>query len=117
MDGDAGPVARPYMVTAGRTRPRGETYFDLIDVVVATRAEPSGTFTAGPEHHRILGLCQRPIVVADLASAIGLPLSLVRVLLADLVYEGLINTVRKAPAGRVTDRRLLQKVLDGLHAL
>ena len=95
MDGDAGPVARPYTVTAGRTRPQGETYFDLIDIVVATRAQPAGTFSAGPEHNRILDLCQHPMVVAELASYIGLPLGVVRVLLADLLYAGLISTKRQ----------------------
>ena len=31
---EAGPVARPYTVTGGRTRPRGTRYFDLVDMVV-----------------------------------------------------------------------------------
>jgi Protein of unknown function (DUF742) len=114
-DEDAGPVARPYTVTGGRTRPRGERHFDLIDIVVATGAEPRRAFSPGPEHRRILGLCQRPTVVADLTAAIGLPLGVVRVLLGDLLYEDLISVSRQAQ--RVTDRRLLQKVLDGLHAL
>lgn len=72
-------------------------------------------FSPGPEHRRILGLCQRPTVVADLAAGIGLPLGVVRVLLGDLLYEDLIIVARQAE--RVTDRRLLQKVLNGLHAL
>ena len=116
-DGDAGPVARPYTVTAGRTRPRGETYFDLIDIVVATGAQPADTFSAGPELGRILDLCQRPVAVAELAARIGLPLGVVRVLLADLLQAGLISTRRQTQERRVTDKRLLQKVLDGLHAL
>jgi hypothetical protein len=116
-DWDAGPVARPYTVTGGRTRPKGETYFDLIDVVVAVGTPSADAFPAGPERSRILGLCQRPATVADLASDIGLPLGVVRVLLADLLYEGLIDMNRQAPARRVTDKRLLQQVLDGLQAL
>jgi hypothetical protein len=115
IDEEAGPVARPYMVTGGRTRPVGERKFDLIDIVVATGARPGPDFSAGPEHHRILGLCQRPLVVAELAAAIGLPLGIVRVLLGDLLHEDLINVFRQAQ--RVTDQHLLQKVLDGLKAL
>ena len=115
INGDVGPVARPYTVTGGRTRPRGEGHFDLIDVVVATGAESRRAFSPGPEHRRILGLCQRPMVVADLASALGLPVGVVRVLLGDLLYEDLIGASRQAQ--RVTDRRLLQKVLNGLNAL
>ena len=64
-DEEAGPVARPYMVTRGRTRPVGERNFDLIDIVVATGTRPRSAFAAGPEHYRILELCQRPLVVAE----------------------------------------------------
>ena len=117
MDWNAGPVARPYTVTGGRTRPRGETYFDLIDVV-ARSSTPADPFAiASPERSRILDLCTNQVTVADLASATGLPLGVVRVLLADLVHEGLIRVTRAATRGRVTDRHLLRQVLDGLNAL
>ena len=115
MDEDAGPVARPYMVTGGRTRPLGERQFDLIDIVWATGAEPRRAFSPGPEHRRIMDLCQRPTVVADLTAAIRLPLGVVRVLLGDLLYEDLVGVSRQAQ--RVTDKHLLQHVLDGLKAL
>jgi Protein of unknown function (DUF742) len=114
LDEDAGRVARPYTVTGGRTRPRGERQFDLIDIIVSTGAEPGGAFSPGPEHRHILDRCQRPTVVADLTAAVGLPLGLVRVLLADLVYEELISVSKQAQR---TDRRLLQRVLDSLRAM
>ena len=116
MDWDSGPVARPYTVTGGRTRPRGERYFDLIDVV-ARSGRPAETFSFSPERSRILDLCRDPITVADLASAIGLALGVVRVLLDDLVHEGLVEVRTMAPRERMTDRHLLKQVLDGLHAL
>jgi len=53
-------------------------------------------------------------VVAELTAAVGRPLGLVRVLLADLLYEDLISVSRQAQR---TDRRLLQRVLDSLKAL
>jgi hypothetical protein len=55
--------------------------------------------------------------VADVASVTGLPLGVVRVLLGDLVAERLVEVRTRAPRGRVTDRRLLQQVLNGLQAL
>jgi hypothetical protein len=116
MDWDSGPVARPYTLTGGRTRPRGERYFDLIDVVART-GRSAGTFAFSPERSRILDLCFDPIAVADLASALGLPLGVVRVLLDDLVHEGLIEVRVAAPRGRMTDKRVLKQVLDALHAL
>lgn len=116
MDWDSGPVARPYTVTGGRTRPRGERYFDLIDVVARSgKPAPAHSFT--PERSLILDLCRNPVTVADLASAVGLPLGVVRILLDDLAHEELVEMRIAAPRGGVTDRNLLQQVLDGLQAL
>jgi hypothetical protein len=117
IDWDSGPAARPYTVTGGRTRPRGDTYFGLIDVIFATGAQPGSTFSAGPEHWRILDLCRRPVTVADVASDVGFPLGVVRVLLSDLVCEGLLAVLKPTPRERVTDVRLLREVLEGLRAL
>src|ERR1700722_14793154 len=73
IDEDVGPVSRPYTVTGGRTRSHGDLHFDLIDIVVATGAQPRRAFSLAPEHLRILGLSQRPMAVAELAAAVGLP--------------------------------------------
>ena len=116
MDWDAGPVARPYTVTGGRTRPRGERYFDLVDVVART-GNPADRRSGRPERGQILALCRTPVTVADLASAIGLPLGVVRVLLDDLVHEELLEVRTSAARGRITDKHLLKQVLDGLRAL
>jgi hypothetical protein len=104
------------MVTGGRTRPRGERYFDLIDVVART-GRPGFVPSFSPERTLILDLCRNPVTVADLASAMGLPLGVVRVLLDDLVQEDLIDVTTAAPRGRPTDAGLLKQVLDALHAL
>jgi hypothetical protein len=117
VDRDAGRVARPYTVTGGRTRPRGETRFDLIDVVVAANAIATDGWPISPECIRIVQLSQRPITVADLASGLGLPLGVVRVLLGDLLHEGMIKLLRPPPRGQGTDENVLRKVLDGLQAL
>jgi hypothetical protein len=116
MDWDSGPVARPYTLTGGRTRPRGERYFNLIDIV-ARSGKSVDTSSFGPERSRILDLCRDPVTVADLASAVGLPLGVVRVLLGDLVHEGLVEVMRETPRGPMTDMHVLSKVLHGLQAL
>ncbi|HEX6519406.1 MAG TPA: DUF742 domain-containing protein [Streptosporangiaceae bacterium] len=119
MDWDSGPVARPYMVTGGRTRPAApaaEEHLDLIDMV-ARSGKAADTFSFSPERTQILDLCCHPVTVADLASAIGLPVGVVRVLLGDLLNEGLIDVKRMAARGTLTDKRLLRQVLDGLNAL
>jgi hypothetical protein len=117
MDSEAGPVARPYTLTGGRTRPRGERYFDLIDIVVRSGKPAADVHSLSPEHGRILDLCRAPVTVADLASAIRLPLGVVRVVLDDLVHQGLIEVKVTAPRGRMNDMHVLRQVLDGLRAL
>ena len=116
FDRDAGPVVRPYALTKGRTLPSGGESFDLIDVVVATSDQMPEHFRPGPEHRRLLGLCRRPTPIVDLTSEIDLPLGVVRVLLGDLISEGLVGVLstQKQPA---TDQRLLRMVLDGLESL
>jgi hypothetical protein len=116
LDKEAGPVVRPYAVTKGRTAPGGGTQLGLIDVVAATGEWPRPQFRPGPEHRRIMELCQWPKPVIDLASETDLPVGVVRVLLGDLIDEGLLRVL---PAERKpqTDQRLLRMVLDGLQSL
>jgi hypothetical protein len=116
LDEEAGPVVRPYAVTKGRTLPSGGASFGLIDVVVATGERPTEYFRPGPEHRRILGVCRRPVPVVDLTSEIDLPLGVVRVLLGDLMSEGLVRIV-SAQGRQVPDPHLLRMVLDGLESL
>lgn len=116
LDQDAGPVVRPYAVTKGRTAPAAGTRLGLIDSVVATGQWPQAHFRPGPEQRRFLELCHTPKPVVDLASETDLPVGVVRVLLGDLIDEGLLRVL---PTQRKphTDQRLLRMVLDGLQSL
>jgi hypothetical protein len=115
LDRDAGPVVRPYALTRGRTRSYGAE-LSLIDVVAADGPAVAQARGLGPEHRRLLGLCQRPTAVADLASEIDLPVGVVRVLLGDLQQHGLVSVVRSS--GRSTpEENVLRSVLDGLRSL
>jgi hypothetical protein len=116
FDQEAGPIVRPYAVTRGRTLPSSSVSFGIIDVVVATGERPPDHFRPGPEHRRILSLCRRPTPVVDLTSDIDLPLGVVRVLLGDLVNEGMLR-VASAQRQSVPDQSLLRMVLDGLESL
>jgi hypothetical protein len=122
-------VVRPYALTGGRTEPEDSAVLDVVAVVAAL---PEGGAAAvnvavNPEQQAILSRCGRPVAVRDLVSGLvselGLPLGVVRVLLADLARQGLISAVRRRPreAGRLAPERpsieLLREVLRGLHAL
>lgn len=117
LDGEAGPIVRPYALTKGRTEPASGSYIGLIDVVtaVANPHLPAGT-RLSREHRRLLSHCRRPVSVVDLASDIDLPVGVVRVLLSDLSECGALRVVAP-PGGQVTNDRLLRDVLDGLHTL
>ncbi|MGE5288785.1 MAG: DUF742 domain-containing protein [Micromonosporaceae bacterium] len=117
LDREAGPVVRLYALTQGRTRPAGRASLDLIDVVEATGLRPTEVFRPSPEHRRILSLCARAVSIADLASEIDLPIGVVRVLLGDLIHQGLIKVYSPASGEPASDDQLLRKLLDGLQAL
>src|SRR5258708_37971171 len=97
-DWDSGPVPRPYTVTGGRTRARGQWQFDLVDTVARTQNSADAA-SSSPERSRILELCRVPVTVAELASAVGLPLGVVRVVLDDLLHENLVEVAAAAPRG------------------
>ena len=119
VDRDSDPVVRPYAVTGGRTEPADGEVLDLIAVIVDSGrpAEPARQPGLGPEHRRILNLCRRPATVADVASDTGLPVGVVRVLLADLIQSGRIQVLPQRPAGQQPSTDLLREVLHGLRAL
>jgi predicted Rossmann fold nucleotide-binding protein DprA/Smf involved in DNA uptake len=119
VDRDSDPVVRPYAVTGGRTEPADGAVIDLIAVVMNSGrpAEPADQLGLGPEHRRILNLCRHPATVADVASDTGLPIGVVRVLLADLIQQGRIRVLPGRPAGQKPSAQLLREVLHGLRAL
>jgi hypothetical protein len=119
VDRDSDPVVRPYAVTGGRTEPADGEVLDLIAVIMASgrRAELADRLGLGPEHRRILNLCRHPATVADVASDTGLPVGVIRVLLADLIQQGQIKVLPGRPAGQKPSAQLLREVLHGLRAL
>jgi Protein of unknown function (DUF742) len=118
IDRDSGPVVRPYAVTGGWTEPDDGEVLDLMALVaVADRPIKADLAGRGPEHRRILELCQRPVTVADVAADTELPLGVVRVLLADLITQRQITALPQRRADQQPSADLLKEVLHGLRAL
>ncbi|MFE4512858.1 DUF742 domain-containing protein [Kitasatospora sp. NPDC056783] len=115
-DKDAGHLVRPYAITNGRTGPVRDG-FALITLVVT--ADPhADTGRLAPEPAAILGLCrERPLAVAEIAAALDLPVSVVRVLLDDLAEAGLILTRAPVPLADAPDASLIQAVIEGVRRL
>ena len=117
LDAEAGPVVRPYALTGGRTRHSGEA-FDLVATVTATQARITDPGALSPEHFSVLQLARVPTTVVDIASDVGLPLGVVRILLADLRELGLVLIQAPVPMkARQVDRNTLREVLHGLRGL
>jgi hypothetical protein len=116
FDEEAGPVVRPYALTRGRTRPKGET-IDLIALVTAVRGAEVDPVGLDPEHLALLQLCRLPASVADLAADLDLPLGVIQILLADLRARSLISVHHPTPPAQLPDQRILREVADGLRRL
>jgi hypothetical protein len=78
---------RPFILTAGRTQPLQDG-LRIETQVVATPAALSAPLRY--ERRRIVELCQRSLSVAEVASGLGVPLGVARVLVADLATENLV---------------------------
>src|SRR5258708_6359578 len=89
LDSDAGPVVRAFAMTGGRARPKVGG-FDLLAFVVRTVDHERGLFLQ-PEHVKILERAAQPVSVAEVASHVDLAVGVVRVLLGDLLQQGLIS--------------------------
>jgi hypothetical protein len=113
---DAGPVVRPYALTGGRTRPRGES-IDLLAVAQsAVDAKAIDRMVLEPEQAHVLRSCRKPTSVADLASELDLPLGVVKIMLSDMRERGLIAISKPVRTG-LTDPRVLKDVVDALRRL
>jgi hypothetical protein len=109
-------MVRLYAMTRGRARPYGES-LDLIALVVAnTRPEQDMTLT--PEQASILNLCRNNLLsVAEIAARSSLPVSIVRILLADLLDAGHIRVIRPTLPDELPSEQILREVINGLRAL
>ncbi|HKS45668.1 MAG TPA: DUF742 domain-containing protein [Amycolatopsis sp.] len=116
---------RLYTVTGGRSRPSEDT-LDLVTLIVS-RSEPAPGMQS--EHVEILRMCRRPMAVVEISSYLGLPVSVVKILLCDLLGQDRISARHPSSArgggprrasGQATgrpDATFLKKVLVGLQNL
>ncbi|MFJ2651240.1 DUF742 domain-containing protein [Streptomyces sp. NBC_01317] len=109
-------LVRPYVVTGGRSAPSRNT-FDAVTLVMILQSDLSRAELT-PEQRAVLNLCgQGALSVAEIASHLELPLSVLRIVLADLMESGHITTRSTILTARTLDRDILEAVLAGLQAL
>lgn len=105
---------RLYTITGGRAH-AGSAAFDTVTLIVA-EADPRPGMQS--EHVKILRMARRPVAVVEISARLGLPVSVVKILLCDLLGSGRI-TARHPVATRtqVPDIATLEQVLIGLRNL
>jgi hypothetical protein len=109
-------VVPMYAVTRGRTRSIGRD-LPWETMVTATSAGVASLPRLQFEQADIVGLCRRPVSVAEVAAELQLPLGVARVLVSDLHSEGflVIHAPTWADHGR-PDNEVLERLLAGLKA-
>lgn len=83
-------IVRPYLLTQGRTEPALPA-LPVEAMLTATRDGRLAAPRLPAERRRIVELCRAPVSVAEVGARLGLPLGVVRVLVADLQAEGLVR--------------------------
>ena len=104
---------RPYVMTGGRAHGRIDLPWETL---IATTTQ-GRTATASFEYARILRLCGHPRSVAEVSAHLGLPIGVVRVLVADLLSAGLVEGAAPAPRDPATDVEFLERLMHGVVAL
>lgn len=109
-------IVRPFILTGGRT----ESGVDLpLEAVILAHADGDAVVDAMPapdEPRRVFALCSEPRSVAEIASLAAIPLGVARVLVGDLAAAGAV-TVNETAGSTGPDRKLMERVLDGLRKL
>lgn len=86
--------------------------------LVVSECEPAPGMQS--EHSAILRMCARPTAVVEIAAELGLPVSVVRTLLLDLLGTGWVRTYRPVTPDQraeVHDHETLKQVLLALQRL
>ncbi|NUU26440.1 MAG: DUF742 domain-containing protein [Streptomycetaceae bacterium] len=112
-----GALVRPYAVTRGRTEPRQDIAIEAVLVTTAVGRQ-EGRFS-GQHKQRIAAMCDgAPRSLAEVGALLRMPFGVARVLVADMVAEGLLELHQVAREQTVNDRlHVLERVLSGLRRL
>lgn len=116
-----GRLVRLFALTGGRTEPSRDV-FNLITLVTASEKPADTTNTLQPEHSYILQVCSHPTAVIEVAARLGLPVSVIKVILCDMLDAGSITArpPRDTTTGQQPDApdiALLKRVREGLARL
>lgn len=112
--GDTGRLIRPYLMTGGRTEADGDIRLETQLQTTARGHRTAGNFRW--EAARILELADRPTALVEIAARANLPIGVTRVVVSDLINEGVMTAHRSIEViSRESHTSLLEKVLNGVR--
>lgn len=115
MTRDDPRVVPMYALTRGRTRTTGRDQ-PWETLITTTAAGVSALSRLRFEQARILRVCRRPMLLAEVAAELGVPVGVARVLVSDLYAEGLlVMHIPTFDASGRPRRDVLQRLLLGLR--
>ncbi|MFD9052751.1 DUF742 domain-containing protein [Streptomyces zaomyceticus] len=112
-------LVRTYVVTGGRSAPSRNTFDHITLISLSASAGHLSRAHLNPEHLSILRVLttKGAQAVAELSALLRLPVSAIRILLADLMESGHITPQRRMTDTTTLDRALLEEVLAGLRKI
>ena len=116
-DGHVSLLVRPYALTGGRTRPDVDIAIEALIIATPHAVQGLRGYGRSSVDQHVLELChRRPISLAEIAALTHVPLGVARILVADLLAEGLVAIAsRTVTSDHSTD--VLSRVLSGLRRL
>jgi hypothetical protein len=108
-------LVRPYTVTRGRTK--AHYHLEIEAMVAATSYEAGSPSQLSPECRAILQFCQDWRSVAEISAVLRMPLGVTRILITDMVADGLVRVQQLDHTQGRPDMSLLQRVLVGIRKL
>nr|WP_246361361.1 DUF742 domain-containing protein [Haloechinothrix aidingensis] len=109
-------MVRPYARTGGRTRPEHDLELEAMVSTSETGMRYEGVRTA--EQRSICDFCTQPRALSDVVTELGLPLGVVKVIVADMMRAGLVHVHDPGlPFGEASSKEFLDRLLSGLRNL
>ena len=107
---------RPYAITGGRTRANRKLEMETL---VSTCTDETTEEPEQVEQRSIVQECRNPRSVAEIASTLGVPLGVARVLISDAADAGLVTVHKTISGDEGAEEHLLlmERVLSGLRRL
>jgi hypothetical protein len=115
-DRDVGPAARfvrPYTITGGRTNTKVVL---PLEATLRTQARHGADGALSASARQVLDVCDTRSV-AEVSALVSMPIGVVRVLLGDLIEQGLVQVQATITDGSSKDERveLIERTLRGLR--